>query len=400
MGRFRNPACVVALATLLTSWSGLAQTYKEEIARAADATATGHGLEVGELRLGTASVGPHNLQLVVANLQDRPCEIKLVVSVFPGLGDEYTTHEETETMAPSARQVLSTSYALQRLTPFSRVTVVVETRPAETTGEDTWQSVFRSRAFLGIGNPAVSRDFPELVRTSSRRIDAYFLPGSLAARDIDSILRLREDAISRIDAILDTTFDGRIKLFLYPDEKVKFLHTGHRGMGWAYGDFIAEIYSEDRKLDPVHELAHILSGQLGLLPAFLDEGFATYISEAFGEDALEFVGNPGRSVDEVSAELVHSGRSLSIHDLLAVDNIGNTPESAEVEYAQSASLVKFIMETYGPQSGGGLFRAFGPRGATPEQAEAIIESVLDLSMDRLIDDWTRALADTIDDREK
>jgi hypothetical protein len=399
MRHFRHPAFVAAIAALLTPLSALAQTYEEEIARAGKATATGYGLEVGELRLGPPGAGSHELHLEVANLQDTSREVKLVVSVFPGLGDEYTRHEETTTITSNARLVLSSSYALQRLTPFSRVTVVVETRPAGVVGEETWQQAFRSRAFLGIGNPAVSRDFPELARSSGRRIDAYFLPESLAERDIEAILALREDAISRIDAILDTTFDGTIKLFLYPDAEVKFLHTGHQGMGWAYGDFIAEIYSEDRKLDPFHELAHILTGRLGLLPAFLAEGFATYISEAFGEDALEFVGNPGRSVDEVSAELVRSGRSLPIPDLLAVENIGNTPESAEVEYAQSASLVKFIVERYGPRAVGRLFRAFGPGGATPEQAEAIIESVLDVSVDRLTDAWTRALADTVGKRE-
>jgi hypothetical protein len=320
----RITALLIMAIALQTSFDTLAQTFREELARTALAEATGHGFEVGELKLGSASAGQHELQLTVTSLQEMPHDVRISVSVFPGLGDAPTKSEKIKTIAPGGRQILTTGYTLSRLTPFSRVTVVLE---SYSSGEAIWQQVFRSRAFLGIGNPAVSRDFPELTRKSSENIDGYFLPGTVAAEDIDDILVFREKAVSQISAILNTTFNGRVRLFLYPDAKVKFLHTGHQGMGWAYGDFIAEIYNEDQRLDPVHELAHILTGQFGLLPAFLDEGFATYISEYFGEDALAFVGNPGRSVDEVMAELVVAGRSLPIRDLIALENIGNSQET-------------------------------------------------------------------------
>jgi hypothetical protein len=373
---------------LQTSFDTLPQTFREELARTALAEATGHGFEVGELKLGSASAGQHELQLTVTSLQEMPHDVRISVSVFPGLGDAPTKSEKIKTIAPGGRQILTTGYTLSRLTPFSRVTVVLE---SYSSGEAIWQQVFRSRAFLGIGNPAVSRDFPELTRKSSENIDGYFLPGTVAAEDIDDILVFREKAVSQISAILNTTFNGRVRLFLYPDAKVKFLHTGHQGMGWAYGDFIAEIYNEDQRLDPVHELAHILTGQFGLLPAFLDEGFATYISEYFGEDALAFVGNPGRSVDEVMAELVVAGRSLPIRDLIALENIGNSQETSQIEYPQSASLVKFIVETQGPEAVSSLFKAFGSGGATPDQAVTILESSLGISIDELNEAWVRKL---------
>jgi hypothetical protein len=384
----RIMALLMMAAALQTSFDTVAQTFKEELARTALAEATGHGFEVGELKLGSASAGQHLLQLTVTSLQDMPHDIRLSVSVFPGLGDAPTASEKTTTIAPGGRQILTTSYSLSRLTPFSRVTVVLESYSG---GEETWQLVFRSRAFLGIGNPAVSRDFPELTRKSSEHIDGYFLPGTVAAEDIDDILVFREKAVSQISAILNTAFNGRVRLFLYPDAEIKFLHPGHQGMGWAYGDFIAEIYTEKQRLDPVHELAHILTGQFGLLPAFLDEGFATYISEFFGEDALALVGNPGRSVDEVMAELIVAGRSLPIRDLIALENIGNSKEAAQIEYPQSASLVKFIVEAYGSTAVNDLFKAYGSGGATPIQAVTILESSLGISIDELNEEWVHSL---------
>jgi hypothetical protein len=381
-------AMLVMAIALQTSFDTLAQTFKEELARAALAEATGHGLAAGELKLGSAGAGQHELQLTVTNLQDMPHDIRLSVSVFPGLGDAPSKSEKTRIIAPGGRQVLTTGYSLSRLTPFSRVTVVLE---SYSSSEATWQQVFRSRAFLGIGNPAVNRNFPELNRKSSEHIDGYFLPGTVAAEEIEDILVFREKAVSQIGAILGTTYNGRIRLFLYPDAEIKFLHTGHQGMGWAYGDFIAEIYNEKQRLDPVHELAHILTGQFGLLPAFLDEGFATYISEYFGEDALAFVGNPGRSVDEVMAELIVAGRSLPIRDLIALENIGNSQETSQIEYPQSASLVKFILETYGSTAVNDLFKAFGSGGAKPVQVVTILESSLGISIDELNEAWAQNL---------
>ena len=384
----RITALMLMVIALQTSPDTIAQTFKEELARTALAEATGHGFRVGELKLGPASAGQHELRLTVTNLRDTPHDIRLSVSVFPGLGDTPTKLEKTETIAPAEPRILTTRYTLSRLTPFSRVTVVLE---SYSSGEATWQQVFRSRAFLGIGNPAVSRDFPELTRRSSQQIDGYFLPGTLAAKDIDDILVFREKAISQISALLNTTLNGRVRLFLYPNAEVKFLHTGHQGMGWAYGDFIAEIYNENQRLDPVHELAHILTGQFGLLPAFLDEGFATYISEYFGEDALALIGNPGRSVDEVMAELVVAGRSLPIRDLIALENIGNSQESSQIEYPQSASLVKFIVETHGPEAVSSLFSAFGSDSATLAQTVTILESSLGISIDELHQAWVHNL---------
>ena len=149
------------------------------------------------------------------------------------------------------------------------------------------------------------------------------------------------------------------------------------------------------KLDPYHELAHILAGQLGHPPAFLDEGFATYVSEAFGWDALMYLGSPGQTVDEVAAELIRTGRNLSLKELFAVENIGDSQERAEIEYPQSASIVKFLVEIYGPRVLGNLMQALEATTGTNSTVAARnlirLQRILSISVAELESAWTQTL---------
>ena len=76
---------------------------------------------------------------------------------------------------------------------------------------------------------------------------------------------------------------------MFPDAKSKKEETGNPGDGWAFSNNIVEVYNEKTKLDPFHELAHIISGEVGNPPAMLDEGFAIYVSEKLGTDALKYL---------------------------------------------------------------------------------------------------------------
>jgi hypothetical protein len=385
----------VATVTTLTANDTLGQSYRDEIARASAMQKSDQGLVIGHLKLGEAEPGLSELKLQVANQTDTSQNIELLVKAYAGLGHTNSDQRATYEIAPQTTQILSAEYKLEQLTPFSRVTVTVERLTPGVGLEAEKQQLYRCRSFLGIANPAVTLDFPGLIRQSSKRIDSYYLAGSLAEREINQILANREEAISRIDKLLDAAYVGRIKLFLYPDENRKFQDTGHRGLGWAYGDFIAEVYSNKEKLDPYHELAHILAGQLGHPPAFLDEGFATYVSEAFGWDALKYLGAPGQTVDEVAAELIRTGRSLPLKTLLAVENIGSSPERAEIEYPQSASVVKYLIETYGRRSLGDLVRTLEANTAADSAVTARnlieLQRILGVSTAELESAWTQAL---------
>jgi hypothetical protein len=81
--------------------------------------------------------------------------------------------------------------------------------------------------------------------------------------------------------------------------------------------------------------------------AAFSEGFATYASELLGSDALALLGAPGRKIDQAACEASRGGRLFSLTDLFALPDIGSVESRSEVSYPQSASVVKFLIETYG-----------------------------------------------------
>ena len=395
MNQVRTYLFITVTILLLTANDTWGQSYHDELARASAMQSSGQGLEIGYLEFGEVKPGLSELKLRVANQTGRSRSLELHVVAYAGLHHATVDRSTTYKIAPQTTRFLSVAYEFGQLTPFSRVTVTVDSLKPDAGSEEEKQQIYRCRVFLGIGNPDVSLDFPGFVRRSSKRIDSYYLPGSLAEEEIDQVLTNREDAITRIDELLNAAYAGRIKFFLYPDEERKLQDTGHRGLGWAYGDFIAEVYNKKEKLDPYHELAHILAGQLGHPPAFLDEGFATYVSEAFGWDALMYLGAPGRTVDEVAAELIRTGRSLPLKELFAVENIGGSQERAEIEYPQSASIVKFLVEIYGPKVLGDLMQALEATTGTDSTVATRnlirLQRILNVSVVELESAWIQTL---------
>ena len=128
----------------------------------------------------------------------------------------------------------------------------------------------------------------------------YCFPDSLAARDIGHIAQQRDRGFEKIADLLGVRTDSKIRLFLFPDEQSKKAETGHQGAGWAFGNSVVEVYNEKTKLDPYHETAHILASQLGSPAALFSEGFAAYVSELLGADALKELGSPGKTCDQAT----------------------------------------------------------------------------------------------------
>jgi hypothetical protein len=102
---------------------------------------------------------------------------------------------------------------------------------------------------------------------------------------------------------------------------------------------IAEVYNEKTRLDPSHELWHIVLGRIGDPPALFNEGLATYMQEGHVWE--------GRPVDVTARALLDAGKLVSLSGLLARDEIGSRRDDGEVAYPQAASFVGFLIETYG-----------------------------------------------------
>src|SRR5262249_1333907 len=105
--------------------------------------------------------------------------------------------------------------------------------------------------------------------------------------------------------------------------------------------------NERTKLDPFHELTHILAGKLGNPPAILNEGLAVYISERLGADALKYLGSPGKTVDRAAQDLVKDGKLIRLEELIGFTEIGSEKSQPSISYAVAASFVKYLIETYG-----------------------------------------------------
>ena len=175
----------------------------------------------------------------------------------------------------------------------------------------------------------------------------FALRGTPGANDLERIGTEREAAVEKLTSFLGVDAPGGIRIVLYPDSATKTTDTRHSGSGWASGKTIVEIYNASTRVDPYHELTHIVSGQLGGPPALFDEGLATYASERFGDDALRLLGWPGKPVDRVACELAHSNELIPVSELFDFTDIGSAESRPRVAYPEAASIVKFLVEHYG-----------------------------------------------------
>ena len=174
---------------------------------------------------------------------------------------------------------------------------------------------------------------------STERFVFYLLPETLAEKDIQTIAQERQKTLKDICAFLGVSFDHRINFFLFPDAASKRWCMGHQGDGLAFDTTIAEIYNEKTRVDPAHELTHIVASQIGSPPALLNEGLAVYMqSDHKWND---------QHVDLTTSKLFLQKRLVPLNELIRRNEIGSRPDDGEIAYPQSASVVKFIIDRYG-----------------------------------------------------
>jgi len=242
-------------------------------------------------------------------------------------------------------------------------------------------SVWVERQFpVGVGNPHAF-DLQQYFEVRRRGpLEVYAWKGSLAASRIDEIATERLHAVGAVREILDVDPPERIRLVFYPDSATKTSQTRHIGAGWAFGNTIVEIFNDRTQLDPYHELAHVLAAGIGDPPAMFNEGFAVYVSERLGANALEQLGSPGSSVDHAVCGFLRDGTAFTLEQLSALENIGTTESRPQVSYPESASVMKFLVDTYGLDRFRAIYRAVTEaQGTAAERVEAAFQSQLGVS---------------------
>ncbi|MHC4414035.1 MAG: hypothetical protein ACYS0G_01995 [Planctomycetota bacterium] len=187
----------------------------------------------------------------------------------------------------------------------------------------------------------------EMQRHQTKHLEIYFKSGSTAAREIEAIAAARERGYVEISRLIGFTGEKRVRLFLFEDPRSKWLATGHRGTGLATGATLVEVYNDDTKLDPYHELTHILMGPYGTPPAVFNEGFAVYLSERLGARALKHLGGGDATLDQRARQVLEEGAWIPLSELLGYTEIGSAESRPTISYAQAGSFVKFLIERHG-----------------------------------------------------
>ena len=206
--------------------------------------------------------------------------------------------------------------------------------------------------------------------------------------EVRALMQTGIEGLQRMESLVGTSVHFPVKVFLYDSARdmgpASYSSQGQEGvitLGEVFFSDTAVIAADVVPHDVLrHELAHIVirqavEGPFGDLPAWLDEGTATYAqSEPLSneEQALE------RAIDRND---VLSLRSMSSSSL------GRTSENVSLFYGQSWSLVSFLVDTYDPAKFAQLFAVF-KEGSTVDKA---LQQVYGLDQDGLENAWRESV---------
>jgi hypothetical protein len=210
-----------------------------------------------------------------------------------------------------------------------------------------WVGGYKPQVVLWADWP--ERLLPKMQKHSSGHFDIYYNKGSTAEREINKIVEEREKGYQEMSNFFDKSGDIRVRVVFFEDGKTKTWETGHRGAGWAFDQTIVEVYNEKEKLDPYHELCHILARPYGDPPALFNEGLAVYMTERLGAPALKSLGGNLLTVDEKVKKLTGENQWIPLKELITYTEIGSDESKPSVSYPEAASFVHFLIETFGKE---------------------------------------------------
>ena len=324
------------------------QDYLSELAAARQEVIQTEALSIQKLDLGEPHPGKNRFTALVKNKTDKILTLGLDLRTEPGVWPSGWQRQFLLLLWPAGEQEIEEEYEFTHLTPDATLRVRFFFPQVAADGVTQFGSnFFQRKYFLGRGNKAVDYDLGQRFREQdSAHFHIYYFPSSLAARDASAIAAQRESAFVKISELLGVADSEPVRLFFFPDGETKTRDTGHMGDGWAFDRTIVEVYNEQTKLDPYHELTHILAGRLGEPPALFNEGLAVYVSELMGADALRFLGSPGKKVDEAVVAHRKEGKFVPLEKLFAFTDIGPEESQPTISYPEAASFVKFLIAKY------------------------------------------------------
>lgn len=350
-----------------------AKMISAEIANAKREKVETRDLKVWNLDLGLLVTGNNKFSAVVKNKSKSPLVVGLDLATQPGLWIRGRFQKQFYfDVRPNEKKQIEAIYEFKKVTPEAALIVRIGVAVTKENGAYEIKDFILDKKYnVGQGNRAVDYDASNFKKHETEKFDIYTYKGSLAEQQLSQIIAKRETAFREISNILAVSYDRKIRLVFYPDEETKIKDIGHTGYGYAFSNNIVEVYNEKIKLDPFHELTHIIAGRLGYPPALFNEGFAVYTSEKLGADALKHLGWPGKTVDQASAHLAKEGKLIELVKLFEFVEIGSEESNWQVSYPQAASIVKYLIEVHGAER----FRSAYQRLQISKEHERITKNV-------------------------
>lgn len=223
----------------------------------------------------------------------------------------------------------------------------------------------------------------EFETEESEHFTYFFHSGTTAEKELPMIAEKREEAYWKISGKLSIDYKEKVRFFLFPSSREKTFYTGHTGGGGARGQTIIEVYNNEIKLDPWHELTHIISRCINAdAPSLTSEGLAVYM--------VAYMTGEGRQIDKKTIQFNDDGELIPLRKLISLE-IGTRESKPHISYPESGSFVKYLIETYGMERFQRLYAEVDKAQSTDEKNRTI-NKVYGKSLDLLEKEWLSNLA--------
>ncbi|HEY4684516.1 MAG TPA: peptidase MA family metallohydrolase [Dehalococcoidia bacterium] len=205
------------------------------------------------------------------------------------------------------------------------------------------------------------------------------------SQTVQTVLRVARETMDRFSALEGTQIDFPVKIWVYQTANdLQPAAAGDRRDGvHALGQQVADdtiLVSRDTDFLNIvrHEMAHIVTdratrGQIGVLPIWINEGLSTYAQSRL---------IPG---EEQAFDLaLRTNRMLPITSLNA--STRDAAGTVGLFYAQSGSIVRYLIEKYGDAKFGQFIAAF-----KDETTNGALAKVYGFDLLGLEQEWRRSL---------
>lgn len=222
---------------------------------------------------------------------------------------------------------------------------------------------------------------------SSEHFNLYTFDGHLSEETKLDFLKERESAYRKITDFFEIKTDLSVNIFLFGNEQIKYNITGHKGLGWGFDNNIVEVFNDSIRIDPYHELVHVIGYTINKPPALIDEGTAVYLSQLYGDKAFSrLIGFPTKSINEILLLLSKNENVLTISNILSYDEIGNS-KNATLDYCISASFVEFLINKYGKQKFLELYKSL--LNVNSDKNKMMFEKTYREKFNQIENEWTK-----------